>query len=98
MSKSTAAAVESLRQRAQKARARLDLAESKLRKREKSEDLRRKILLGAWLLAKFDDGRRALPEAWATDLSSWLSRPADRALFERMLSEASAAHIAAATP
>jgi hypothetical protein len=42
MSRNPAVVVESLRQRAQKARARLDLAESKLRKRERSADLRRK--------------------------------------------------------
>ncbi len=93
MNRNTVDAVEALRQRAQKARARLELAESKLRKREKSEALRRKILLGAWLLSKFENGRRPLPEPWAADLSAWLTRPDDRALFEVMLANVPAADV-----
>lgn len=76
--------IDALRVRAERARLRLVRAEHRLRTKEKSDALRRKIILGAWLLARIEGGAR-LPAVWSADLAAWLTRPADRALLSDVL-------------
>jgi hypothetical protein len=70
-----------LKARAEKLRAQAGAAEARAREAERSEALRRKIVAGAWLCARYGpDLSRLGPEARA-DLSSYLTRDNDRELF-----------------
>jgi hypothetical protein len=49
------------------------------RKQERADDLRRKVLVGALVLARWPEGR--VPEEWRRALDGYLTRPHDRRLF-----------------
>ncbi len=55
-------------------------------RRERREDTRRKILLGAWVLSQVDRGAMSRESLWA-GLDQFLIRSDDRALFELPLRE-----------
>jgi hypothetical protein len=70
-----------LKERAERLRAQAATAEARARAAEKSEALRRKIVAGAWLCARYGaDLGKLSPEARA-DLSAYLTRDNDRELF-----------------
>ena len=60
---------------------RLRKAQTRDRKKERKDDTRRKILAGAWLLDEMNQ-RPDFKEFVYKKLDSFLTRPADRALFE----------------
>lgn len=72
--------------------ARRDAARARARKRERAQDLRRKILLGALVLSQWPDA--VPPPEWRAVLDSYLTRLHDRRLFrlcvtaDRMASDA----------
>lgn len=77
--------IEALRVRLASLEAKAKAAEARARsaaaKRHRADDLRRKILLGAFLLDRLQlDGVRAL-QVGGLHFSSWLSRDGDRELF-----------------
>lgn len=59
--------------------ARRDATRARARKRERAQDLRRKILLGALVLSQWPDGKP--PAEWREVLDRYLTRPHDRRLF-----------------
>jgi hypothetical protein len=73
------AQLDALEQRITTLAARRDAVRARERKRERAEDLRRKILLGALVLARWAPG--PVPEDWRRALDQYLTRPRDRALF-----------------
>ena len=65
--------------------------QAKLIKQERAKDTRRKILLGALVLEKIDNGHEADKPllAWLrTTLPGYLTRPDDKALFDDLLKSA----------
>jgi hypothetical protein len=60
--------------------ARRDGTRARARKRERAQDLRRKILLGALVLSQWKDGEP--PAEWREVLNRYLTRPHDRRLFK----------------
>jgi hypothetical protein len=65
--------------------------QARLIKQERAKDTRRKILLGALVLEKIDNGHEADKPllAWLrTTLPGYLSRPDDKALFDDLLKSA----------
>jgi hypothetical protein len=59
--------------------ARREAVRARVRKRERADDLRRKVLVGALVLARWPEGR--MPEEWRRALGAYLIRPRDRRLF-----------------
>ena len=59
--------------------ARRDALRARARQRERADDLRRKVLVGACVLARWLDGR--MPAEWRPVLDTYLTRPHDRRLF-----------------
>lgn len=59
--------------------ARRDATRARARKRERAQDLRRKILLGTLVLSQWRSGQP--PAEWRAVLDRYLTRPHDRALF-----------------
>jgi hypothetical protein len=66
--------------------ARHEATRARARKRERAEDLRRKILLGALVLSRWPDGQP--PDEWRQALEGYLTRGRDRALFTLRPSQA----------
>jgi hypothetical protein len=71
--------VEGLERRIAALAARRDALRAQTRKRERAEDLRRKIVLGALVMSRWTDGQ--MPDEWRRALDRYLSRPRDRLLF-----------------
>jgi hypothetical protein len=73
------AQLDALEERIAALAARRDAVRARERKRERAQDLRRKILVGALVLARWGTG--PVPEDWRRALDQYLARPQDRALF-----------------
>jgi hypothetical protein len=71
--------LDALEQRIAALAARRDALKARERKRERAEDLRRKILVGALVLAQWPNGEP--PAEWLRVLDQQLTRAHDRALF-----------------
>jgi hypothetical protein len=76
--------IETLEERLRALRARQNKSAARQRtlasRRERKEDTRRKILLGAWVLARIERGELSR-ESLQSALDGYLTRPEDRALF-----------------
>jgi hypothetical protein len=68
-----------LNERIEALTARRELLRAREKRQARADDTRRKILLGACLLAGWADG--VLPEEWRARLDRYLTRPRDRELF-----------------
>jgi hypothetical protein len=71
--------VEELERRVAALTARRDAVQARVRRRERADDLRRKVLVGACVLARWPDG--GMPDDWRRVLDGYLTRPHDRRLF-----------------
>lgn len=71
-----------LNSRAARLKARAAAADLKARRRERSDDLARKILLGAWLLTRFGKQPLAWTKEMRDDIARYLTRERDRELFD----------------
>lgn len=71
--------LDALNERIDALTARRELLKAREKRQARADDTRRKILLGACLLADWPDG--APPEEWRARLDRYLTRPRDRALF-----------------
>lgn len=59
--------------------ARRDAVRARVRRRERADDLRRKVLVGACVLARWPEG--GMPDEWRRVLDAFLTRSHDRRLF-----------------
>lgn len=67
---------------------------ARLSKQERANDTRRKVLLGALILHRLENGRdeisRALPDWLRRELPDFLTRPGDKELFADLIGSAPA--------
>lgn len=71
--------IRKLLEQREKLNTRIRRKRSRLREAERKRDTRRKILVGAMVMAKWEEG--AVPDQWLNALDGYLSRPRDRELF-----------------
>lgn len=71
-----------LNSRAARLKARAQAADLKARRRERADDLARKVVLGAWLLSRFGTQPRGWTKEMRDDIARYLTRDRDRALFD----------------
>jgi hypothetical protein len=71
-----------LTSRAARLKARAAAADLKARRRERADDLARKVVLGAWLLSRFGSRPLAWTKDMREDIARYLTRDRDRELFD----------------
>lgn len=70
--------VSAARQQIEQRRARLEASEARLRKREERGELRKKILVGAWLFSRLGSNVASWPSEYVAALDAFVTRPHDR--------------------
>lgn len=72
---------ERMRERAQQLREQAAAAEGRARRVEQTDETRRKVLLGAWVVSTFGRDLAKLPSETRATFAAYLTRNRDRALF-----------------